>query len=294
MQTLLRQLPRAAFVVSVGVILVLVWIRVLDVLALAVLELLLLAAAAWSGVRIWQRYRSTRAEGLDVWQALEDGLTVLLPRRAASFVALEPRIWYCLFRWLFRRRSDADTFRYNQGSSIGVFVIALLFSAPVETLLFELLLPWHWLKVLFLILDIYSIIWLLGFVASLAVLPHRMTASGLHVYYGIGAHGFLPYAAIAGVRRQRLTVSGRDGCHLDAEREAASLSVGGVTTVTLHLSHPVTLRRIFDSTPPIATLHLAVDEPERFVSALDRRLAEQQFPLPALCGVGPLESGRAR
>lgn len=295
MHPLLRQIPRTTFVVLVGVICLLVWAHVLDVVVLAILEVLLLVVAFLSIGRMWRRYRSARAEGIDVWQALEGGLAVMLPRRVARFVALEPRIWFCLFRWVFRRRSpDACTFGYSKGSSVGVFVIAVLFSAPVETLLFELLIPWHWLKVLFLILDIYSLIWLLGFAASLAVLPHRMTVRGIHIYYGIGAHGFLPYATIASVRRQRLMVSGRDGCHVDAERQTASISVGGVTTVTLHVRQPVTLRRIFDSTPPIATLHLAVDEPERFVNALERHLAEQQAPLPAQAGVVPLATGRAQ
>ncbi|HEX8035149.1 MAG TPA: hypothetical protein VF510_14945 [Ktedonobacterales bacterium] len=202
---------------------------------------------------------------------------------------------FCLFRWVFhRRKPDDDTFSYSQGSIVGVFVLALLFSAPVEILLVELLIPWHWLKVLFLILDAYSIIWLLGYAAGIAVLPHRMAASGIRVYYSIGAHGFLLYFAIADVRRQRLTNTGRDGCHVDLQRQTASLSVGGVTTVTLRLNQPATLRRIVDSTPPITTLHLAVDEPERFVIALELRLSQHHESMSALADNVSVEVGSAR
>jgi hypothetical protein len=49
---------------------------------------------------------------------------------------------FCLFRWIFHRREpDDDTFSYSHGSIVGVFVLALLFSAPVEILLVELLIP---------------------------------------------------------------------------------------------------------------------------------------------------------
>ncbi|MGZ6361301.1 MAG: hypothetical protein ACXWP0_06395 [Ktedonobacterales bacterium] len=222
-------------------------------------------------------------------------MAVLLLRRVASFVALEPLIWFCLFRRVFRlRKPDDDAFNYSQGPSVGVFVIALLFSAPVEILRVELFIPWHWLQVLFLILDAHSIIRLLGYAAGIAVLLHRMTASGIQVYYGVGAHSFLPYSAIADVRRQRLTNTGRDGCHVDAQQQTASLSVGGVTNVTLRLNQPITLRRIFDFTPPIATLHLAVDEPERFVTTLKHQLAQCHDTMSAPAGAVSLEIGSAR
>lgn len=273
MRTLLRQASQSIVVASICVVILLVWLHVLPAIALPALELVLLVAAVWMSVRIRRRYRLRRSEGMDVWQALEDSLALLLPRRAASLVALEPRIWFCLFRWFFRRRgSDPDTFGYSQGSSLGVFVIALLFSAPVETLLFELVIPWHWLKVLFLMLDVYSIVWLLGFAAALTVLPHRLAPTGLHVSYGVGAQGFIPYTAIVEVRRERLTTSRRDGCHVDQQHHTASISVGGVTTVTLRLREPVTLQRIFGPTPPITTLHLTADSPDGFVAAVERRL----------------------
>lgn len=278
MRSLLRHKTRIAFVVLICVEILLVQLRVLDIAALATAEVLLLAAAAWNIARVWRRCHVGRAEGMDPWQALEDGLAVLLPRRVASLVALEPRIWLSLFRWLFRRRKpDPDAFGYSQGSSFGVLVIAVLFSVPVETLLFALLIPWQWLKVLFLILDIYALFWLLGFAAAISVLPHRLTPAGIQIYYGIATHGFVPYATIAEVRHERLNASGqRDGCHVDAERQTASISVGGVTTITLRLREPISLHRIFGSTPPVTILHLAVDGPACFVTALERRLAERR------------------
>ncbi|MGZ3601665.1 MAG: hypothetical protein ACXWQ5_18690 [Ktedonobacterales bacterium] len=55
METLLRQIPRIAFVVSIGAILLLVRVHLLDVVALAIVEVLLLIATLRRGGHMSRR-----------------------------------------------------------------------------------------------------------------------------------------------------------------------------------------------------------------------------------------------
>src|SRR3954451_17706968 len=67
----------------------------------AAVELALLVVASRQVFVAAGRYRRDRAAGRDLEWALEDGLAVLLPRRVARVAALEPRLWVCLYRWIF-------------------------------------------------------------------------------------------------------------------------------------------------------------------------------------------------
>ena len=207
---------------------------------------------------------------------------VALARTGARITAVQIQIVGCLLLWPFgRRRRGADSFPYNRDSAVGVFVLAMLFSAPVEALILALLLPWQWLRVGMLALEISSIVWIGGYAASLAVLPYCLEEDHLRLRYGALAEVRVPYAAIAEVERERWRApGGRDGCRAVAGEKAASFVVSGKTEVTLSLCEPVSVRRTFAATPGARILRVAVDEPDRFVAALRERAAAQaQTPL---------------
>lgn len=206
----------------------------------------------------------------------ESSLAVLLPRRAARMVTLEFQLWACLVLWVFRRRrADLSMFTYHKRSIFGVLLIAVLFSSPVEILLFEFLIPWTWLKVLLLIASVYSVFWLVGLYASQVTLPHRLEAEGLRLHAGALASGFIPYAALAEVaREQRKTPKKSQGLSLSADQSAAYFGIDGTTDVVLRLSVPQQMRGFVKLTPPVSTVYLAVDEPERFVREVRQRLEE--------------------
>ena len=67
--------------------------------------------------------------------------------RGVRLIVLEVQLWTSLGTWLVRRRRpDGQMFTYHKQSIFGIFLIAALFSSPVEILLFELLIPWAWLR----------------------------------------------------------------------------------------------------------------------------------------------------
>lgn len=207
-------------------------------------------------------------------RAIERVMKWALPRRAARMVTLEFQLWACLVLWVFRRRrADASAFSYHKRSIFGVLLIAVLFSSPVEILLFEFLIPWTWLRLVLLIASIYSVIWLVGLYAAQVTLPHRLEAEGLRLRSGALAEGFIPYTVLAGVSREkRRTPKKPQGLSLSADQSAAYFGIDGTTDVALRLSLPQQMRGFLSLTPPVALVYLAVDEPDRFVRELRQRL----------------------
>jgi hypothetical protein len=237
-------------------------------------ELLILGLVLALAIPAWRHARSGRASGASGWQALEAGLTALVPRPLARLIALEPRLWFSIALWLRRRPRQPGDFTYHQGSLVGMLALASLFSAPVEILLAEALIPWAWLRLTLLIAAIYAVIWVLGFAASLATIPHHLGDKGLSLHYGLLAEAHIPYVAIASVTYERRAPrSGREGFSLDHQTGMAYLSIGGQTSVTLALREPGAFQLLFRSAPPVQRISLAVDDPRDFVAALTERMA---------------------
>lgn len=238
------------------------------------IEILLLLVAGRQIIMAVRRYRRDRAAGLDLWMALEDGLAVLLPRKIARIVALEPRLWGCLGKWLFRRdRLGEGEFPYHKRSQVGTFLVVVLFTTPVEVLLLELLIPWTWPRLLLIVAAVYMLFWAFGFYASLVVLPHRLEPNVIHLRYGALADGKIPYGDIALVKRERLRSPGvGDGLRVEGGKEVAYIVVGGRTDVILRLKTPHTLDRLLGPTDPVTTVHVAVDDPEWLAQELGERM----------------------
>ena len=220
--------------------------------------------------------------GVDIWEALTESIALFVPRPLARIIALEPRIWLSIFIWLFRRpRPSAITFAYAGDSVLGIFLIAAAFSAPIEVLLVEALIPWGWLRLGLGLLEIYTIVWLLGYWASLAVLPHRLDVTRLMLHYGLLLDAAIPYTNIATIIRERRTApTEREGYSSVAERQELALVIGGATNVTLTLQAPQTFSGLLRQTPPVTTILLKVDEPDRFVAAITQRLVSPAVAAP--------------
>ena len=129
---------------------------------------------------------------------------------------------------------------------------------------------------MFLILYVYAIFWILGFYASLAVLPHRLEDASIRLRYGALAEGFVPYEQIESVERMRRnSPKGGEGLQFDPTEGAAYLAVGGKTDLTLNLRAPLTIEGLLRESPPATIVHLAVDEPQKLAEVLRRRLAAE-------------------
>jgi hypothetical protein len=236
-------------------------------------ESLLLLVGGWQVARAVRRYRQDRAAGLEVWAAVEEGMAVFVPRKVARLLVLEPQLWMCLLLWIFRRRRPtASDFSYHKNSIFGVMLIACFFSAPIEILLFELLIPWPWLRLMLLIASLYTLFWVLGYYAALVVRPHRLEDERLRLRFGLFADERLPYVALDRLAREQRTVKKRQGLSLSADQTTAFLSMDGKTDVTLHLVTPQRLRGASSVPAPVTTFCVAVDDSKRFVEALRQKM----------------------
>ncbi len=264
----------------------LVWGNVLDVstalLVGGAVEGLLLLVVAGEIALMVRDYRRNRAAGLNVEAAVIEGLSVLLPRPVARFIALEPRIWICLYRWAFRRRPlAADEFRYSKRSMMGTMLAFVVMVVPVETLAYEFLIPWPWLRWVLFLATIYMTLWVVGLYASLQVLPYRLEADGIRLHYGLLADGFVPYAQIADVVVERAKApGGQEGLRVVPQRGAAYLAAGGRTDLTLRLHEPVVLQGLIKAAAPARVLYLAADDPARLGAVLRDRTGLPPTPPP--------------
>lgn len=258
----------------------LVWSGLFDltdaVFVVVGIEVLLLATAAGEVFLVVCRYRRGRSAGLDFWAALEVGLAVLLPRKAARIAVLEPRLWVCLLRWLSRRTGPSDReFGYHKRSQMRLILVMLAFTTPVELLVLELLAPWAWLRISLLVLGLYALLWMFGLYASLVTLLHRLEEDELRLRYGALAEGFVPFSEIATVQlAQRRAPGPGDGLQADTEDGGIYLATGGRTDLTLMLHSPRTIQGLFRSTGPAPTIHLAADEPQKLAPERRARIGE--------------------
>jgi hypothetical protein len=259
-----------------------VWLGVVDlgnaVLVVAGLEALLFLLGLGGLVLVVRRYGNERRAGLDPWMALEDGLSLVLPRTVARLAVKEPRLFFCLFRWAFRMvRPTNDEFAYHKRSLLRAIMPLLAVSAPVELAVVHVLAlafsPWWWLKWVLLVLGVYATLWLLGLYASLVALPHRCEEKGVRLRYGLLAEGFIPYADILDmVGTPRKAPHPGDGLSCVPEEDALYLATGGKTDAALRLRAPRSLRGFLKETGPASRIHLAVEEPDRLVRELRRRI----------------------
>ncbi len=253
---------------------ILVWTHVLDagtaVAIGAVVESLTFLLGLRQIVVAFLRYRQNRAAGFDVRSALEEGLTVILPRRVARIIALEPGIWICLYQWVKRRPLTSAEFSYSKRSIVGTVLAFVLLTAPFEILAYEMLLPWATVRLLLLLATIYMALWVIGLYASLKVMPYRLEDEGIRLHYGILADGYIPYRDIAKIWvKQEQTRDSREG--LAVSGDSAYLTAGGRTDITLRLHNPRTLDGLLAPTTPVIYIHLVADQPD----ALARALAER-------------------
>ena len=229
----------------------------------------------------WRSYRRDRRADFAPGAALERAFTTVLPQPVARLLALEARLWGTLIRWLTRRWGGGPgAFSYGRRSPIGLLVGFVVLTTPLELLLWELLIPWTWLRLALFVLGIYGLIWIVGLYASVKVSPHRLADRGVCANYGLLASVWIPYDAIGAITiEQRSAPKSAEGVQIvRAEREtakeeghtAAFVAVGGKTDVTIALTHPLAIERLFGPTAPVTTIHLAADDPAGFVAAVER------------------------
>lgn len=167
------------------------------------------------------------------------------------------------------RRPPGESFSCHRGSHALGVALALVPAMLAEGVVIHLLLPggWFWPKMVLAALHAYGAWMLLSWAAGGRTHPHRIRDGVLDLRGGQLYRARVTSADVAAVELAPRRRGQRTG--LLVEDGAPRLAVGGRTDVLLHFAAPVRLDRPLGEPLHLTELAIAVDDPERFVVAVE-------------------------
>jgi len=197
---------------------------------------------------------------------------------AAKYVLrLELSIYVGIWRWVTRRPSlpgtNPEGFAYVGIVSFAIWVFIVL--SAIEIPAAHLLLPWEGAKLAVLILGIWGLTWMVGYMAGLRMYPHVVSDEGLRVRAGPLRQFEVPWPLVADVRvdkRNYVEDRGLQFFDEDAGRVMA-LVMSNQTSVTVTLTRPVTIRGRRGRDEEVAEIRFWADDPQALARAARARLA---------------------
>ncbi|MEU9541513.1 hypothetical protein [Streptomyces mirabilis] len=186
-------------------------------------------------------------------------------RIARALVRHELRLFASLSLWVTRRThgtGDGRPFGYARGQ--GAMMWGLAFVCVVETAGMAVLLRgWPAVHAVVLVLDVYTVLMVVGMHAACVTRPHILDSTHVRVRNRAHVDLRIPLADIAVVRRELRTT------HERAEVEL-NLAVGAQTDVTLELATPVPHFTFLGRERHIRLVRLHADDPDELARALTR------------------------
>lgn len=199
----------------------------------------------------------------------------LVPERLTRYLAHEARIMASLVRWAARRPhgvAGADAV-FPHARDQAAMVYALTFGCAVETVaLSYLLIAWPVVHAVALVVDVYTVLFVLGLQAAAVTRPHVLTGGVLRVRQAAHVDLLLPVAQLTSVRRETLYT------HQEKDGEL-NLAVGSRTSLTLELAEPVNAPTFLGRPRPVRVIRLHADDPKALHDAVTRaRTAAEPRP----------------
>ncbi|WP_037704577.1 hypothetical protein [Streptomyces scabiei] len=197
-------------------------------------------------------------------------------RIARHLVRHELLLLGSVLRWVARRPhglgEGGRAFGYARGQ--GAMMFGFGFVCVVETVTMSVLLHGHPLvHQLFLVLDLYTILIVVGLHAASVTRPHVLAGTTLRLRRFATVDLCVPLTAVASVRRElRTTHDKRDG--------ELNMEVGSQTTVTVELDEPVTYLTFFGRRREVRLVRFHADESDRLVRLLREFTPERTAPSP--------------
>lgn len=205
-------------------------------------------------------------------------LTALVPTPARRLVGHELRVLVSLAMWVTRRRhgvrgaEGAGDLAFGHARGQAAIMYGLTFVCVVEAYGMSVLLRnWPTAHTVMLVIDVYSVVLMLGIHAASVTRPHVLSPDALRVRQGAHRDLRIPLVRIAAVRAERMFT------HEPADA-VLNLPVASTTSLTLELAGPVTAVGFLGKRREVTKVRLHADEPEQLIAALRERLAALPFP----------------
>lgn len=179
----------------------------------------------------------------------------------------ELNLYVALVRWIVCR-PDVPTGARAWGYSrlIAPMLWLWIFASAVEIPLFDLVIPWNWLRITVVVLSVWGVIWMAGLMASFKVHPHLTDDLGIRIRNGAKSDVRIPWDAVATVTQVDHDVPSRLRTSQPAESEAGmDLHVGAGKRVNIQLRLTRVLPvRTRDHDVRVTAVSFLVDEPRAF------------------------------
>ncbi|MFD8975760.1 hypothetical protein [Streptomyces sp. NPDC059593] len=214
-----------------------------------------------------------RRRGLSVREAVAE----LVPEPVLRLVGHELRLMTSLARWVARRPHGVDgaTGVFPHARDQAALIYGFAFVCLVETVgMSYLLADWPAVHAVVLVLDVYTVLFVLGLHAASVTRPHVLAGDVLRLRQAAHVDVSVPLDRIASVRRESLF------SHEKTEGEL-NLAVGSQTSLTIELTEPVDAPRLLGAPRPVRIVRVHADDPKALADALTRaRTAPSPTPGP--------------
>lgn len=192
----------------------------------------------------------------------------VVPVPVRRIVGHEVRVLAGLVLWVARRRHGVreGDLAFGHARDQAAMLYGLVFVCVVETVgLAVLLRGWPAVHAVVLVVDVYTVVLMLGLQAASVTRPHVLSADALRVRHGAHRDVTIPLELIAAVRgERRFTHEAADG--------VLDIPVAAQTSLTLELTEPVTAVGFLGGHRPVTTVRLHSDEPAELRAALGQAL----------------------
>ena len=193
---------------------------------------------------------------------------------ARKVVSFELGVWRSLYRWTTRRpRGPAGAQTFGYAGPVTPLIWAFIGLSAVEIPVAHLLLPWQTARVVVLVVGVWGLTWMFGYLASLKTYPHVIGESGLRIRYGTAVDMTIPWEAVAsiGVRHRDLPSSRTvQRSSVDAGT-VVHVGMSSQTNVDVALRQPVTVP-LPTALEPITALRVYADDARALVAEARRHL----------------------
>ncbi|WP_192583418.1 hypothetical protein [Streptomyces albicerus] len=184
-------------------------------------------------------------------------------RTVRRLVGHEVRLLASIGRWVARRPhgiQQGRAFGYARGQ--GAMMFGFGFVCVLESVCMTVLLRNHpAVHRVWLTLDVYTLLLVVGMHAASVTRPHVLDGTVLRIRRAAHVDVRVPLAAIASVRRELITTHERRDGRLD-------LAIGAQTTVTLELNTPVRHFTFLGRPRDVHLIRFHADEPDVLVRAI--------------------------
>lgn len=217
---------------------------------------------------VWLRLRR---HGLSRREALAQ----LVPEPVLRFVKHELRIMASLVRWAARRRhgvNGADAV-FSHGRDQAIMIYGLVFACVAETVALSYLLADRpAVHTVFLVVDVYTVLFVLGLHAASVTRPHVLADGALRVRQAAHIDVHVPLDQVASIRRETLFTH-------EKKDDELNLPIGSQTSITLALTEPVDVPKFLGAPRLVSVIRLHADDPKALHDAVTRaRTAPPSVP----------------